>query len=341
MGIRHLNKHLRDKCPDSIRVLNMADLEGKRIAIDISIYLYKYEGDDMLLENMYLMLSIFRHHNITPIFIFDGKPPPEKKELLMKRKEDKQEAQNEYEKLQKSLDNNDDFDDSEKQEIVATMDQLKKQFIHINKSKIESVKELIRAYGATYYDAPGEADELCALLVLKKKVWACLSEDMDLFVYGCPRVLRYFSLMNHSIVLYHMKGILDELSLNQKEFREICILSGTDYNINANTSSTTSSGGKGGNNINLHSTLKLFGKYKASETKNSTFYEWLQTNSEYISDLELLEKINTMFDLSTNANANTKNNKLDAFNSIKILNGPIMTECIQDIMREEGFIFMK
>ena len=339
MGIRHLNKHLRDKCPDSIRVLNMADLEGKRIAIDISIYLYKYEGDDMLLENMYLMLSIFRHHNITPIFIFDGKPPPEKKELLMKRKEDKQEAQNEYEKLQKSLDNNDDFDDSEKQEIVATMDQLKKQFIHINKSKIESVKELIRAYGATYYDAPGEADELCALLVLKKKVWACLSEDMDLFVYGCPRVLRYFSLMNHSVVLYHMKGILEELSLKQKEFREICILSGTDYNINANTSISTS--GKGGNSLNLHNTLKQFGKYKASDTKNSTFYEWLQTNSEYISDLELLEKINTMFDLSTNANANTKNNKLDAFNSIKILNGPIMTECIQDIMREEGFIFMK
>ena len=337
MGIRHLNKHLRDKCADSIRVLNMADLEGKRIAIDISIYLYKYEGDDMLLENMYLMLSIFRHHNIIPIFIFDGKPPPEKKELLIKRKEDKQEAQKEYEKLQKSLDNNDDFDDSEKQEIVATMDQLKKQFININKDKIESVKELIRAYGATYYDAPGEADELCALLVLKKKVWACLSEDMDLFVYGCPRVLRYFSLMNHSVVLYHMKGILEELDLNQQEFREICILSGTDYNINANTSSTTSSSGKGGNSNNLHNTLKLFTKYKASDTKSTTFYKWLQTNTEYISDLDLLEKINKMFDLSINA----KNIKLDAFISIKILNGPIMTECIQDIMREEGFIFMK
>jgi 5'-3' exonuclease len=91
----------------------------------------------------------------------------------------------------------------------------------VNKYKIEKVKDLIRAYGATYYDAPGEADELCALLVLKKKVWACLSEDMDLFVYGCTRVLRYFSLINHSVVLYYMKGILDELSLNQKDFREI------------------------------------------------------------------------------------------------------------------------
>ena len=335
MGIRNLNKYLRDKCPDSIRVLNMADLDGKRIAVDISIYLYKYEGDNMLLENMYLMLSIFRHHNIIPIFIFDGKPPPEKKELLMKRKEDKKEAQQEYNKLQKSLEDNTQFDETEKQEIVATMDQLKKQFIHINKDKIEQVKELIRAYGATYYDAPGEADELCALLVLKKKVWACLSEDMDLFVYGCSRVLRYFSLTNHSVVLYHMKGILDELSLNQKEFREICILSGTDYNINANTNSNA--GSKSDNKNSLSNTLKLFGKYKASNINSLSFYDWTITNSEYITDLDLLNKINQMFDLSTDL----QNNQLDVFNRIKIINGPIIVESIQDIMREEGFIFMK
>ena len=69
--------------------MNMSDLSGKEIAIDISIYLYKYESDNVLLENIYLMLSIFRHYNVIPIFIFDGKPPPEKKELLIKRKTDK------------------------------------------------------------------------------------------------------------------------------------------------------------------------------------------------------------------------------------------------------------
>ena len=140
MGIRHLNRYLRDNCNESIRAMTMADLNGKKIAIDVSIYLYKYESDNMLLENMYLMLSIFRHHNVTPIFVFDGKPPPEKKELLLKRKEDKQEAQQEYNKLKKSLENNDQFDEVDKQEIAASMDQLKKQFIHINKYKIEKLK---------------------------------------------------------------------------------------------------------------------------------------------------------------------------------------------------------
>jgi flap endonuclease-1 len=167
----------------------MSELSGKKIVVDISIYLYKYEAENALLENMYVMLSIFSYYNVIPIFIFDGKPPPEKKALLQKRREDKESAQQEYAKLKIQLESKQDDDD--KQDIVAAMDQLKKQIVHINKEKIESVKALIRAYGATYYDAPGEADELCALLVIKKKVWACLSEDMDLFVYGCTRVLRY------------------------------------------------------------------------------------------------------------------------------------------------------
>ena len=64
----------------------MSELSCKKIVVDISIYLYKYEAENALLENMYVMLSIFSYYNVIPIFIFDGKPPPEKKELLQKEK---------------------------------------------------------------------------------------------------------------------------------------------------------------------------------------------------------------------------------------------------------------
>ena len=37
--------------------------------------------------------------NIIPVFVFDGKPPPEKKLLLDKRRKDKTEAQPEIDKL--------------------------------------------------------------------------------------------------------------------------------------------------------------------------------------------------------------------------------------------------
>lgn len=334
MGIKFLNKILRDNCEQSIWQINISELSGKKIAIDISIYLYKYESNNALLENMYLMLAIFRENNIIPIFVFDGKPPPEKKELLQKRREDKAAAKNEYNKLKTQLETISD-DVYEKNEIIATMDQLKKQFVYITHEKIEKVKELIRAYGATYYDAPGEADELCALLVIKKKVWACLSEDMDLFVYGCNRVLRYFSLVNQSFVLYHTKGILASMNMTQKEFREICVLSGTDYNINANTNTNT----KNNNIVTLPNTIKLFRKYQEEQLNNKnknnvTFYDWLTSSSkhaDYITDLELLQKINNMFDIS---------NLRDDLMKIKIMNSPIQKLLVREIMKEDGFMFI-
>ena len=246
---------------------------------------------------------LFRHYNIIPIFIFDGKPPLEKKALLIKRKEDRQEALEEYNKLQNQLKNS---EDSLKQDILSSIEQLKKQIVQINKDKIDKVKKLIRAYGATYFDAPGEADVLCALLVIKKKVWACLSEDMDLFVYGCTRVLRYFSLIGHTVVLYYMKGILEELNMTQKEFKEICILSGTDYNINANGHTI-----RDNDKNNFHLTLKHFRKYQDIKS-NLEFYDWLNENTNYISDKDLLQKINNMFDVDHN------NENIESFKNIKI-----------------------
>ena len=323
MGIKYLNNFFRTECGESIKAITIAELSGKKIAVDISIYTYKYESNEALIENMYLMLATFRQYNIIPIFVFDGKPPTEKKALLQKRKEDKKAAEKEYNILKQKIENNNVSAD-DKEEIISNMDLLKKQFIYITREKISIVKNLIRSYGATYYDAPGEADELCALLVLKNKVWACLSEDMDMFVYGCTRVIRYLSLANSTAVLYDMKGILVNLGLTQKELKDICVLSGTDYNIQ-NCDKTK-------NKPNLYETINLFEKYK-NECKNNDleFYEWLKINSTYIIDYELLKSIYDIFDL--------KNINLITFEKIKITNGPIDSENIKNILKTDGFLF--
>jgi len=331
MGIRDLNRFFRENAAESIKLISLTELSGKKIAVDINIYMYKYAAEDTLIESIYSMLSILRHYNITPIFVFDGKPPAEKKELLLKRRRDRNDAILEYDKLKDVLSSNENMDDKEKQEIIGQMDILKRNFVKIKKNDVEIVKNLIRFYGATYYDAPGEADELCVMLALKGKVWATLSEDMDMFVYGCPHVIRYLSLLNHTVVLYDLKNILKQLGVTQKELREICILSGTDYNnmndVNYN------------NSHNLHATLKLFKKYfKERKNKripdNICFYEWLNENSDYIEDYELLNKIYKMFDLN-----NEYHTKIQVFDFIRIANGPIIKENIHDILKTDGFIY--
>ena len=150
-----------------------------------------------------------------------------------------------------------------------------------------------------------------------------------MFVYGCTRVIRYLSLFNRTAVLYDMKGILENLGLTQKELREICVLSGTDYNIQ--------NCDRAKNKPNLYETIKLFNKYKNEKENNKEnnlnlgFYEWLKINSTYITDCELLKTIYDIFDL--------KNTNLTTFEKIKIVNGPINYVNIKDILKTDGFIF--
>jgi 5'-3' exonuclease len=323
MGIKYLNKYLRMNCKESIRCIPLNELKNKKIVIDTSIYLYKYEAEDTLMENMFLMISVFKKYKIIPIFVFDGKSPTEKKALIQKRIENRSDAQKEYNILKEKLVN---VDTDEKQEIINIMDQLKKKIIYITKDKIQKVKDLIQYYGANYIEAPNEADELCASLVIKKKAWACLSEDMDMFVYGCSRVLRYLSLLNHNVVLYYYKGILKELKLSSNDFKDICIITGTDYNIN--------------NNINIFTIFNYYYLYLKHININTKihFYNWLleqkdkekDLNLDLDIDIELLYKIKCMFSLYDKNISNIdiiKNNKIDYDN-------------LKNILQDNGFVFV-
>jgi len=103
MGIRYLNRFLKENASQSIKLCNLSELSGKKIAVDISIYMYKFASDGTLIENIYLMLSLFKHYNIIPIFIFDGNPPEEKKQLLQKRKKDKKQAEKEFKGIKTTI----------------------------------------------------------------------------------------------------------------------------------------------------------------------------------------------------------------------------------------------
>jgi len=324
MGIKHLNNYLRTNCTKTaIKKIHLKSLGGKTVVIDASIYLYKFLGDNALLENMYLFISILKTYNIVPIFIFDGKPPPEKNELLKMRRLEKKDAETKYLQLE-SIIKTQNIELDEKKEITSEMEQLKKQFIRLREDDIKKIKNLFDAYGVSYHDAFGEADKLCAYFVNSGKAWGCFSDDMDMFLYDCPFVIRHMSLLNHTVILYDKELILTELNMNNKQFREIMVLSGTDYNINTNT--------------NLYETLKWYNqynKYASTCLKNNTlvntFYVWLYKNTKYITDFNKLLKTYQLF----NYTGSDLEGWTHANNSEKVIN---MNE-IKNIMKNEGFLF--
>lgn len=323
MGIKYLNRFLRDNCTKkSIRKTHLKQFANKVIVIDTSIYLYKFMSDNALLENMYLLISIFKTYQITPLFIFDGKPPPEKMELLCMRKSEKKDAEQKYLNMQSTLNN---AKEHEKKEIIYEMEQLKRKFVRIKESDVRSVKDLMDAYGVNYYDSHTEADVVCANLVNNGTAYACMSDDMDMFLYSCPIVLRHLSLMNHTVVTYDTPKILTDLDMSERHFKEIMVLSGTDYNLHSNTSLTET--------INWFYEYK---KYHLAQINNNSkpleFYVWLVKNTKYIGDFTKLLRTYQMFQIDNN-------NNLKQWNNLVIEPKSQDINKLHTIMNVEGFIF--
>ena len=317
MGIKHLNRYLTGICDNNaIRKLHLREFSGKKVVIDASIYLYRFIGEKKLIEHMYLMVSIFKTYNIEPVFIFDGASPPEKKEILDERRENKRIAEKKYETIKKDLEKVDD--NEEKYEMMNEMEKLKKQFIYIKDSDYKVVKQLLDDSGVHWIDAPGEADELCAHFMHTGQAYACLSEDMDMFAYGCCRILRHFSLVKHNVLFYDLEQILCQLQMNVKEFRQVIVLSGTDYNKEETT--------------NLFDSIKWFHAYKkniilSEDNIQPTFYEWLIKNTDYIKNADVLNSAYKMF---------IKKNNIYNFPSDK---KPENKERLVQLLGHDGFIF--
>jgi 5'-3' exonuclease len=324
MGVKNLNRFLKENCTKkSIRKIGLNCLKNKIVVIDASIYMYRYLTDNALIEHMYLLLSTLLSNDIIPFFIFDGKPPEYKQALLKQRRVEKKAAELKYNTVFTDYETNQDvINTEEEREILNELKQLKQQFVRLHSDDIKRVKQLLTAYGVMYYESPNEADEICAYLVKSGKAWACMSDDMDMFIYGCPFVMRNISLLNKTVLLYDTNEILNELCMTPDHFKEIMVLSGTDYNIDSHT--------------NLDDTIELYSKYKQNIItdkldKNVSFYTWLIKNGNYITNQEELMQICELFNMD-----NVPKAELD---SIVIKNRPIDTDLLHEIMRNEGFVF--
>ena len=308
MGIRLLSKLLKKTYGHKIQTTHLSKLSGKKICIDTSIYLYRYKSQDAMLEKFYLMCSIFKKYNIIPVFIFDGKPSELKQNTINERREKRELAWQKYEKYKNKVGEN----PNKKQ--LERLTNIKRTFIKINKTDIENIKSLIDSYGMKYINAQSEADILCASLVKQKKVYAVLTEDMDLFAYGCNVILRYLSLVNHTCMLYNMKDILKILHINLTDFQTLCIISGTDYNKSTR---------------NIFQNLDLYKKYNKSGY--NCFKYWLLDNN-YIADINTF---NTILDVFNNTN-----NELKNYPYILIKYGYVNVSKLFSILKKERFIFV-
>ena len=227
MGIKCLLK-LINETPELIQNVDNSRYKFKRIAIDISILIYRIiisvrnSGADYTNQKGEItshILGLFNKtvdllsNGIIPVYIFDGKPPDIKNKTIESRKQIRKKA---LEKLE-----------------TATNEQDKIKYLKrsssISKEQWEQCKELLTMMGIPFINAPEEADSQCAWLAKNGLVDGVLTEDMDILTFGSPKIIRNLTSHKINTTEISLEKILEKFKLTHDQFIEFCILLGCDY----------------------------------------------------------------------------------------------------------------
>lgn len=232
MGIKNINILLTKKCKDCIVKKHLKSYCGKMLAIDTSIFLYKYlYNNDDHIEGFTRQILRLLKNGIIPLYVFDGEPPKEKDAVLQYRYTKKLSLINKKNELEKELQNLNDTEGSE--EVIAKtnteLQKINKKIIKVTSRHIDQCKELFTFFGVPFVTSPGEAECLCAKLCKDDIVHGCISEDTDILANGSKKFIRNFNASTNFVIEYNLNNILDSLVITYSQFLDICILCGCDY----------------------------------------------------------------------------------------------------------------
>ena len=278
MGIKNLNSLISNHTKNAKFVKHLSHFSGKIFAIDTYVYLYKFlYGKNNHINGLFFMINKLKKFNITPIFIFDGKPPAEKNETLQMRREIKNKLKSRLDNLKIKIEETSNIDLIK--EIQFQIEKIEKRIIYINKEIIDKSKRLLDLMGIMYINADCEAEHYCSKLCKLNIVDGVISEDMDTVACGSKIVLRNYSNRSDSIECIYTRKVILDLNINYKSFVDLCILLGTDYNPRPNK-------------ISITDIIGMIQKYKKIENliENNLLNGW-NCNFNDIRNLIYLDKI--------------------------------------------------
>lgn len=262
MGIRQLNKFLRRNSPHIFREVSLEEYRHKIIAIDVNLYLYRFKSvyRENWIKNFYRMMMLFMEYDIRCVAIYDTKAPKEKLPKQQERKQKKLDIQRDIDKIKTALDSyrngnkpdpllvnimknknsrikklmgnkaHESFIDEKV--ILNEIEKKEKQIINVSYWETAMTKKLLEALNILHIDSDNEAETLCSYLCVSNQVYGVLSNDTDVLAYGSPKFITNLDIHRRTCVEIDYNQLLQENELSSTEFRDFCIMCGTDYNKN-------------------------------------------------------------------------------------------------------------
>lgn len=269
MGIKKgFLSFIKKRYPSVFQSVHISKFEGKKLGIDIFSFFYRYihtfgKDDNKWIASMMKHFITFKKYNVTVIPIFDGKPPVEKNEERIQRRERKEQSESRISQLEEDLDKymkdgtitelleeinshilskkmnkilmkNKLFKHKPAQkidtiEIQQYIESSKKKTGFLVKRDIDIVKELFDKLGIPYMQAQEEAETLGCYLQNKNACNCIISLDSDCIAYG----IDYFIIdMNQagSCTMFDVNELCMLLNMSKEQVRDLCIICQCDYN---------------------------------------------------------------------------------------------------------------
>lgn len=228
MGVKRLNSFIINNkyanIYDSIKKF-VKNNKNMVAGIDVLLFAHKYKYSyDNIVYGFWLLCTKLLSNGITPLCIFDGKPPIEKKDVLLKRSHRKAKLKNKLNMLREDLSS--ESSDENKNKINRQIEKLDKKIINITKDDLNQLKYFLDTMEITYLEAQSEADYLCGKLYKEGIIDVCLSDDMDMLAHGCGRLIK---IKNGRVTEFDLDKILRKLKITYIQFIDMCILFGCDY----------------------------------------------------------------------------------------------------------------
>jgi 5'-3' exonuclease len=319
MGIKDFYKHLKTKHPECFQPVEYSAFQYQRIAIDMMnlLYVYKARDERNWLRRLLEFILYLRERYVHPVCVFDGQSHPLKQTTVEKRKSDRERGRQRVDLLSKSVEH---FRQTGEQDaymtefleshpdfvskltgrpILSHFDQYlqrigKNYSLQLRTTEVEAVKEILGAMGIVVLIAEHDGEALCSYLSASGQVEVVVSNDSDVFFFGCQRVLFKFTEQGGYLVQY--EDILKGLGITSDEFIDLCLLCGTDFNTSIR-------------GIGFCRALALVQQYKSIHNPNFPYRAQL--------DYDLLERIRSM-----------RTTETDTFGYTQ----PIQTERLQQLL---------
>lgn len=252
MGIKDLNTYLKKEGIDCFFSTPLINFSEQRVAFDGLNWIFTYlssayrrvydKNNDPLeiicqqklyeeiVRELLIFNNKFMNYKITPVWIWDGISKDNKTATKLDRKNSRKAIMEQRDQLRNEL---------LKQQVLERDPQLIEKYkrmvlntAFITRDNIEKIKNLTKELGLPTIVADDEAENLASSLAVQRKISAVWSSDTDTYPLGAPIVIKGFE--NIQGVL-HIRGIytlkmLKELNMDHDEFRDWCILLGTDFN---------------------------------------------------------------------------------------------------------------